>query len=360
MRPEAGNLGVVMHDDRAVAGGVDVELDAVGVQHDRPPEGGARVLVFVAGGAAVGDDAAGVAWPPKIAALNKPRQSTSMQPWMSASPVLETPSDHELAAAYRAGDERAAAELVRRHAPAVGRFLYSSGAAPDEIDDLVQEALFRAFRAAGRLAGRGVVPELALRDRGQRAAGRVPAPEGPAGGLARGSGLPDRADPAGRSRRDRSGGAAPPGDRERCRGSSGKCSSSAPSREPATSRSPPRSEPRPGRLGCTTTTRSSDSRSWSDDGVRTPVRPDARCGPRTGARGPPKRRPTWRAAPTAGPSGISSPPPSGLGAGAPRSRDPSAIDGAVLRRLAEDRPVPAGQALRGARGDRGRRRGGWE
>jgi RNA polymerase sigma-70 factor (ECF subfamily) len=65
---------------------------------------------------------------------------------MSASPVLETPSDHALAAAYRAGDERAAAELVRRHAPAVGRFLYSSGAARDEIDDLVQEALFRAFR----------------------------------------------------------------------------------------------------------------------------------------------------------------------------------------------------------------------
>ena len=65
---------------------------------------------------------------------------------MSASPVLETPSDHELAAAYRAGDERAAAELVRRHASAVGRFLYSSGAAPDEVEDLVQEALFRAFR----------------------------------------------------------------------------------------------------------------------------------------------------------------------------------------------------------------------
>jgi RNA polymerase sigma-70 factor (ECF subfamily) len=65
---------------------------------------------------------------------------------MSACSVLETPSDHALAAAYRAGDERAAAELVRRHAPAVGRFLYSSGASRDEIDDLVQEALFRAFR----------------------------------------------------------------------------------------------------------------------------------------------------------------------------------------------------------------------
>jgi len=65
---------------------------------------------------------------------------------MSASPVLEIPSDHELAAAYRAGDEGAATELVRRHAGAVGRYLYSSGAAPDEVDDLVQEALFRAFR----------------------------------------------------------------------------------------------------------------------------------------------------------------------------------------------------------------------
>ena len=65
---------------------------------------------------------------------------------MSASAVLETPSDHELVSAYRAGDERAAAELVRRHAPALGRYLYSSGAAADEIDDLVQESLFRAFR----------------------------------------------------------------------------------------------------------------------------------------------------------------------------------------------------------------------
>jgi RNA polymerase sigma-70 factor (ECF subfamily) len=65
---------------------------------------------------------------------------------MNASPVLVTPSDHELASAYRAGDERAAAELVRRHAPALGRFLYSSGAPPGDIDDLVQEALFRAFR----------------------------------------------------------------------------------------------------------------------------------------------------------------------------------------------------------------------
>jgi RNA polymerase sigma-70 factor, ECF subfamily len=55
-------------------------------------------------------------------------------------------TDRILVAAYRAGDERAATELVGRHGEAVARFLYSSGAAPPEIDDLVQEALFRAFR----------------------------------------------------------------------------------------------------------------------------------------------------------------------------------------------------------------------
>ncbi len=44
------------------------------------------------------------------------------------------------------GDERAAAELVRRHAAAVGRFLYSRGASASDVDDLVQETFFRAFR----------------------------------------------------------------------------------------------------------------------------------------------------------------------------------------------------------------------
>ncbi len=57
------------------------------------------------------------------------------------------PTDAELVAAYRAGDERAATALVRRHAPQVARFLAASGARPGELDDLVQEALFKAFRA---------------------------------------------------------------------------------------------------------------------------------------------------------------------------------------------------------------------
>ena len=64
--------------------------------------------------------------------------------------VAMTPSepltDASLAAAWRAGDEGAAAEIVRRHAGAVARFLYSAGAGRSDVDDLVQEALFRGFR----------------------------------------------------------------------------------------------------------------------------------------------------------------------------------------------------------------------
>ena len=58
----------------------------------------------------------------------------------------DSTTDPALVAAYRNGDERAAAELVRRHAQALGRFLYSMGAEPDDLDDLTQETLFRAFR----------------------------------------------------------------------------------------------------------------------------------------------------------------------------------------------------------------------
>ena len=70
---------------------------------------------------------------------------------MSASTTPEstrsTPeSDPALVAAYRRGNERAAAELIQRHIAGLGRFLYSSGADRDEVDDLVQETLFRAFR----------------------------------------------------------------------------------------------------------------------------------------------------------------------------------------------------------------------
>jgi RNA polymerase sigma factor (sigma-70 family) len=164
---------------------------------------------------------------------------------MSASPVLETPSDHELASAYRAGDERAAAELVRRHAPALGRYLYSSGAAPDEIEDLVQEALFRAFRRLDGWRGEAsfrswlfAIAGNVLRDEFRRRKGRQVLP------ILRPS-LPRR--------RPRKGCAA--GSR-RCRDSSARSSSFAPSRGRDTPRSPRPWAPRPVRHECTTITRS--------------------------------------------------------------------------------------------------------
>ncbi|MBI4499673.1 MAG: sigma-70 family RNA polymerase sigma factor [Gemmatimonadetes bacterium] len=55
------------------------------------------------------------------------------------------PSDADLIAAWRGGNEGAAAELVRRHARALARFLGAAGAGED-VEDLVQETFFRAFR----------------------------------------------------------------------------------------------------------------------------------------------------------------------------------------------------------------------
>ena len=62
-------------------------------------------------------------------------------------------SDPILVAAFRSGDEAAAAELVRRHAGALGRYLYGLGAAASDLDDLVQETFFKAFRALGGWRG---------------------------------------------------------------------------------------------------------------------------------------------------------------------------------------------------------------
>jgi RNA polymerase sigma-70 factor, ECF subfamily len=65
---------------------------------------------------------------------------------MTAPSPAPDASDATLVSSFRAGDERAAAELVRRHAGPLGRFLYSIGAPRGEIEDLVQETFIRAFR----------------------------------------------------------------------------------------------------------------------------------------------------------------------------------------------------------------------
>lgn len=71
----------------------------------------------------------------------------SNQTPMTAPRPASAEPDASLVARYRGGDERAAAELVGRHAAALGRFLYSAGAPRGEIEDLIQESFFRAFRA---------------------------------------------------------------------------------------------------------------------------------------------------------------------------------------------------------------------
>ncbi|MDH4043074.1 MAG: sigma-70 family RNA polymerase sigma factor [Gemmatimonadota bacterium] len=55
------------------------------------------------------------------------------------------PEDAALITRWQAGEEAAAAELVRRHGRPVARFLAAAGAG-EEVEDLVQEAFFRAFR----------------------------------------------------------------------------------------------------------------------------------------------------------------------------------------------------------------------
>ncbi len=62
-------------------------------------------------------------------------------------------ADAALIAAWQAGDEGAATELVRRHTRALARFLAGAGAPTADLDDLVQETLIRAFRGLDGFRG---------------------------------------------------------------------------------------------------------------------------------------------------------------------------------------------------------------
>ena len=89
-------------------------------------------------------------------------------------------TDADLVRAYLGGDERSAAGLVLRHTAAVARFLAATGADPGDLDDLVQETFFRAFRRLegwrGEASFRSWVFRIAsnqLRDHYRRRRGRV-------------------------------------------------------------------------------------------------------------------------------------------------------------------------------------------
>ena len=68
-------------------------------------------------------------------------------------PAAAVSADSELIARYLAGDEGAAAELVGRHAEPLARFLAVQGAPDDELEDIVQDALYKAFRSLARFRG---------------------------------------------------------------------------------------------------------------------------------------------------------------------------------------------------------------
>ncbi len=71
--------------------------------------------------------------------------------------ATDFPSDPDLVAAWRRGDESAATQLVRRYATPLGRYLASAGAASAEVDDLVQETFFKAFRGLDSWRGDGAL-----------------------------------------------------------------------------------------------------------------------------------------------------------------------------------------------------------
>lgn len=106
-------------------------------------------------------------------------------------------SDSALVSAYRSGDQAAATELVHRHGGALARYLFGLGAAASDVEDLVQEAFFRAFRALSTWRGEASFRSWLCRigsnlrkDQYRREGGRVIL-------SIEEQDLPDRADPEG-------------------------------------------------------------------------------------------------------------------------------------------------------------------
>ncbi|MDZ4673248.1 MAG: sigma-70 family RNA polymerase sigma factor [Gemmatimonadota bacterium] len=63
------------------------------------------------------------------------------------------PDDASLVEAFQTGDESAAGVLVRRYSPGMARYVYGLGAPPSDVDDILQEAFFRAFKAIHTFRG---------------------------------------------------------------------------------------------------------------------------------------------------------------------------------------------------------------
>jgi RNA polymerase sigma-70 factor (ECF subfamily) len=97
------------------------------------------------------------------------------------------PTDAELLAAHRAGDERAFGELVGRYSERMWGVAVRTLRHPEDASDAVQEALVAAYRRAGSYRGeasvrtwlhRIVVNACIDRIRHERARSTVPLPDG--------------------------------------------------------------------------------------------------------------------------------------------------------------------------------------
>lgn len=82
--------------------------------------------------------------PPAINVL--PFPASNLPERMPDAPIsiAEEETDAELVARWKRGDQRAATQLVARHADAVARFAASTGAR-DAVDEVVQDTFVRAF-----------------------------------------------------------------------------------------------------------------------------------------------------------------------------------------------------------------------
>lgn len=62
-------------------------------------------------------------------------------------------SDEALVVAFRRGDQSAATALVHRYGKPLARFLHGRGVPPGDLEDVVQEAFFKAFRSLDQWRG---------------------------------------------------------------------------------------------------------------------------------------------------------------------------------------------------------------
>jgi RNA polymerase sigma-70 factor (ECF subfamily) len=151
---------IMVHDHDAIRGNVDVELDRVRAISERGLEARQCVLKRLAGRAAVCDsldswDGRGLHHTRVLfrdyrcgkhltthvgRRLPHGRMTGSSRGGSNKDHLL----DADLVERWKAGDQRAAAELVDRHASALARFASSCGAR-DEIEELVQDTFVRAF-----------------------------------------------------------------------------------------------------------------------------------------------------------------------------------------------------------------------